>query len=192
LGGRGIRATGVETRTLQLFNFWLVAAVGIYVTALVDRTSGAMRSAVLVLVGCLGLVLAIGHVQRLADWATASKLQNEILAGAPLDALQRTPAHSIIVLINRPSVNRAPIFDSAWDLNAAVPWKYPRLAGRVFFAYDPENGVLRWDNGKLRYETGEPYETLSERLYVWRPAEPIFAEARRRFRVLPGVGVENF
>lgn len=192
LGGRGIQATGDATRTLQVFNFWLVAAVGVSLTALVDRASGATRIAVLVLVGCLGLTLAVGHVRRLAAWTTASRLQNEILAGAPLDALQKTPAHSTILLINRPAVSGAPIFDSTWDLNAAMPWKYPSLAGRVFFAYNPENGVLRWDNGNLRYETGEPYRTPCEHLYVWWPAKRIFDEARRRFRVLRGVGVESF
>jgi len=198
LGGRGIQATGGATRTLQVFNFWLVAAVGVLITALVERTSGARRTAALVVLGCLGVALAVGHLQRLADWTAAWKLQNEILAGAPLDALQKTPAHSTILLIDRPSVNGARIFDSVWDLNAAMPWKYSSLAGRVFFAYNPENGVLRWDTGlhgdtgKLRYETGEPYETPSEHLYVWRPAERSFAEARRPFRVVPGVGVENF
>lgn len=192
LGGRGIDATGESTRTLQVFNFWLVAAVGVSVTALLDRTSGAMRTAVLVLAGCLGLTLAVGHVERLAAWTTAAKLQNEILAAAPLYALQKTPAHSTILLIDRPAVNGAPVFDSVWDLNAAMPWKYPSLAGRVFFAYNPGNGVLRWDNGTLRYETGEPYEIPSEQLYIWWPAKGSFAEARHRFRVLPRVGVENF
>jgi hypothetical protein len=190
LGGRGIQATGGGTRTLQVFNFWLIVALGIAVVGLLDRCSRSMRAAVLAVLGCLGGLLIAGHLLRLSDWAAAWRLQHQILAEAPLDQLRATPANATVLMINRPGVHGAPIFDSVWDLNAAMPWKYPFLAGRVFFAYNPAGGALRWDGAILRYETSEPYATPSPRLYIWRPLERGFNQAHRPFRVLPNLAIE--
>lgn len=191
LGGRGIQATGMDTRTLEVFNFWLVVAVGICVSGLVEQVRGRMRMTVLVLLGCSGAALAAGHVLRLVDWATAWKLQKEILAEAPLTELRATPPHATILLVNRLSVNRATIFAAPWDLNAAMPWKYPFLEGRIFRVYNAKGGTLSWDGQKLVYQRGGESETASD-LYIWRPAQRVFEKAREPFRVRPSLQVEPF
>jgi hypothetical protein len=160
-----------------------------------------MRTTVLVLLGCAGAALAAGHVLRLVDWASAWKLQKEILAEAPVAELRATPPDATILYVNRTSVNRALIFDAPWDLNAAMPWKYPFLEGRVFFVYNPRRGTLSWDGHKLAYERGHMVETSGELiapaaeltdkdLYVWRPAQRSFDQARAPFRVLRNLEVE--
>jgi hypothetical protein len=139
LGGRGIQATGPATRTLFVFNFWFVVGVGISVVALLDHAGPSLRLAVLVILGGLGITLVAGHLLRRADWATAWTLETKILADAPVEALRKTPANARILYINRRTVHGAPIFTAPWDLNLAMPWKYPFLAGRVFLIRTKES-----------------------------------------------------
>lgn len=188
LGGRGIQATGMATRTLRVVNFWLVVLAGIGVIWLLGRAGRAMRAMTLAALWCLGATLATGHVARMEEWATAWKLQQKLLAEAPIGELRQTPEGATILLINRPTVNGAPIFTAPWDLNAAMPWKYPFLEGRVFRVYDPKGGTLSWDGRQLAYEGDLPAETASE-LYVWRPAQGSFRKASAPFRVLRNLEV---
>jgi len=185
LGGRGIQATGVGTRTLMLFNFWILIGAGILLGAFLDRASRSMRTAVLVLLAGLGATLAAGHLMRLADWAAAWRLETKVLAQAPVEELRKTPANARILFVNRPSVNGAPAFSVPWDLNYAMPWKYPFLGGRVFLVYSPGDGTLTWNGRTLAYPAG-PIATATD-LYVWKPAiEPAagsFSRVSAPFRV---------
>ena len=186
LGGRGIEGTGVATRTLMLFNFWILIGAGILLGAFLDCAGRSMRMAALVLLAGLGATLAAGHLLRLADWAAAWRLETKVLAQAPVDELRKTPANARILLVNQPSVNGAPAFSVAWDLNYAMPWKYPFLEGRVFLVFSPRDGTLTWDGRTLAYPGAAPIATATE-LYVWKPAmEPAagsFSRVSAPFRV---------
>ena len=190
LGGRGIDATGMSTRTLMLFNFWLVIAAGICVISLLERAGRSLRLAILATLASLGITLAAGHLLRLADWAEAWRLQTRILAEAPVDSLRQTPANARILFVNRPSVNGVPIFTAPWDLNSAMPYKYPFLKGRVFLVYRPKEGALTWDGQKLAYQGARPFETCPE-LYVWKPVERSLRKATGPIRVLRNLSVES-
>jgi hypothetical protein len=187
LGGRGIQATGMGTRTLVLFNFWLIIGVGICVVALQERAGRWMRITAFTLLAGLGVTLAIGHVLRRSDWAEAWRLETKVLAEAPVDPLRKTPANARILYINRLRVNGAPIFSTPWDLNTAMPWKYPFLSGRVFVVYEPRKGTLSWDGQNLAYDGDTPLKTTAD-LYVWRPAESSLRQVEAPFRLL---GVED-
>jgi len=183
LGGRGIQAFGLATRTLVIFNFWLVVMAGICLIWLLENATRTMRTTALIAMGCLGLTLAAGHVMRLADWATAWELQKQLLAAAPVEELRKTPASATILLINRTAVNRVPIFSTSWDLNGAMPWKYPFLSGRFFRVYAPSQGDLEWDGQRLVYPRGGESETASD-LYVWRAADGSVTRAVAPARVV--------
>ncbi len=190
LGGRGIQATGMATRTLFLFNFWFVAGAGISVPALLDRAGPSLRLTVLVILGGLGITLAAGHQLRRADWATAWALETKILADAPVEALRKTPANVRILYIHPRTVNGAPIFATPWDLNLAMPWKYPFLAGRVFVVFNPDQGSLTWDGRKLAYQGHAAVETAPD-LYIWRPAQASFQRAGGPFHVTRSFAIED-
>jgi hypothetical protein len=186
LGGRGIEETGVGTRTLMLFNFWILIGAGILLGAFLDRAGRSMRMAALVLLAGLGATLAAGHLWRLADWAAAWRLETKVLAQAPVEELRKTPANARILFVNRPSVNGAPAFSVGWDLSYAMPWKYPSLEGRVFLVYNPRDGTLTWDGRTLAYSRTGSIATATE-LYLWKPAiEPAagsFSRVSAPFRV---------
>ena len=183
LGGRGIQPTGMGTRTLIVFNFWLVIAVGICAAAFMDRAGRSMQVAALVMLGGLGITLVTGHLLRLAEWAAAWRLETKILADAPVDDLRKTPPNATILYVNRLSVYGAPIFAAPWDLNAAMPWKYPFLTGRIFLVYDSGEGTLTWGGRKLAYQGRASFQTPTD-LYVWIPMEARFFRAGGSFRIL--------
>jgi hypothetical protein len=87
-------------------------------------------------------------------------------------------------------VNGAPVFTAAWDLNSAMPWKYPSLQGRRFVVYNPYAGALAWDGSKLAYGRAHPLAETRD-VYVWQPAQRNFTRATGPFRILQDLTVET-
>jgi hypothetical protein len=181
LGGRGVAALGVDTRTLAIFNFWFVVGAAVVTESALARSRPRATAAITAVLIALGGTLGIAHVLRSEDWAAAWTLQNEILAEAPLAELKNTPADSTIVFVNPLYVNGAAVFTEAWDLKAAMPWKYPELEGRTFLVYRPHSGTLAWDGGQLAFSGQPPLATHD--IYLWQPARRSFARAAAAFTV---------
>jgi hypothetical protein len=87
-------------------------------------------------------------------------------------------------------VNGAPVFTAPWDLNSAMPWKYPVLQGRTFVVYNPYAGALEWDGSRLVYGQAHPIAETRD-VYLWLPAQHGFTRATRPFRIRPDLTVES-
>ena len=90
LAGRIVHATGVDTRSMGVFNFWLLVAGAVLTAFTMERLSGAPRLVFALALAGFGLCLAVGQVLRAGDWVTAWNLQKKILAEAPVSDLKRT------------------------------------------------------------------------------------------------------
>jgi hypothetical protein len=181
LGGRTVAPTGVETRTLMIFNFWLLTAFGVLVIFAMERLAPAPKLTFGVALAGLGLCLAIGHFHRAQDWAEAWNLQKKLLAETPVSELERTELNARIIILNQTSVNGAPIFGATWDINSALPWAYPFLRTREFVLYNPWQGPLKWDGKELSYadQSTEPAAAV----YVWRASDRRFWQPAGHFVV---------
>ena len=197
LAGRIVQATGVDTRSMGVFNFWLIVAGAVLTSFTMERLSGAARLVFAVALAGFGLCLAVGHVLRAADWVTASNLQKKILSEAPVSALKRTEPDAGIIFVNPRDVNGALVFAAEWDINNAIPWAYPflrqnfpqRLTAltlaevtadarkyarrRHIIVYNPFEGPMKWDGSHLSYVGKPPLETGAA-LYLWRPSDRSF------------------
>src|ERR1035438_1674229 len=80
LAGRVVMGTGVESRSLMVFNFWLVIAGAIVTTFVFERLAGMPKAVFAIALTGFGLCLGVGQVLRASDWATAWSLQKKILA----------------------------------------------------------------------------------------------------------------
>jgi hypothetical protein len=190
LGGRGIDATGVGTRTLLLLSFWFIVGAGVCTMTTFAHASRRARVGIQFILVALGSTLAIAHLLRLGEWATAWRLETKILAEAPLEDLRRTPTEAAILYINPVSVNGAPIFTALWDLGSAMCWKYPFLRGRIFVVYGPRDGIMTWDGERLAYGGRRPFLATAA-LYVWMPASGRFWRAHEPFRVRRDLTLED-
>lgn len=190
LGGRGVAATGVDTRTLLIFNYWFVLGAAVLSGSALARSGPRMRGALALVLAGLGGSLAFAHVLRSRDWAAAWNMETTILAEAPVADLRSTPPGATIVFAGPSYVNGAPVFTAAWDLNSAMPWKYPSLQGRRFVVYNPYAGALAWDGSKLAYGRAHPLAETRD-VYVWQPAQRNFTRATGPFRILQDLTVET-
>jgi hypothetical protein len=173
LAGRIVTATGIDTRSMGVFNFWLIIAAAVLTTFAMERLRGVLKLVLVVALVGFGLCLAVGQVLRAGDWVTAWSLQKKILAEAPVSDLKRTEQDARIILVNPREVNGAPIFAASWDINNAIPWAYPFLRGRRFIVYNPWEGPMKWNGSQLSY-AGQPALETTTVLYVWRPADLSF------------------
>jgi hypothetical protein len=173
LAGRNVTATGVETRSTMVFNFWLLIAAAILTSFALDHLSRVPKLVFICALAGFGLCLAVGQVLRASDWVTAWNLQKKILAEAPVSDLKRTEQDARIILVNPREVNGAPIFAASWDINHAIPWAYPFLRGRRFIVYNPWEGQMKWSGKELAY-AGQPALEKTDTLYVWRPSDQSF------------------
>jgi hypothetical protein len=173
LAGRIVSATGVDTRSMGVFNFWLIITGAVLTTFAMERLHGAPRVVLALALAGLGLCLAVGQVLRATDWVTAWNLQKKILAEAPIQDLKRTEPDARIILVNPREVNGAPVFVASWDINNAIAWAYPFLRSRRIIVYNPWEGPMKWNGSQLSY-AGQPPIDTSTALYLWRPSDRSF------------------
>lgn len=190
LGGRIVTATGVETRSMIVFNFWIVIAAAILTTFTVERLDRVPRLIFAFALAGLGLCLAAGQVLRAGDWATAWTLEERILAQAPIAELNRTEQDAQIVFLNPLDVNGAPIFAASWDINQAILLTYPVLRSRTFVIYSHWAGRMKWDGKQLSYEN-QPAFVTTDHVYLWRPSDGSFWRPTGPFVVNPDLTVRQ-
>jgi hypothetical protein len=207
VAGRTVAATGVDTRSLGVFNFWLLVAGAVLTAFTMERLSGAPRLAFALALAAFGLCLSVGQVLRASDWAIAWSLQKKILAETPISDLRRTEPDARIILVNPREVNGAPIFGASSDPNTAIPWAYPILresfppsitsspstvstpGKRLIIVYNPWEGPMKWDGHHLSYAGQPPRETTTA-LYLWRPSDRSFWRAAGPFVINQNLTIE--
>jgi hypothetical protein len=79
LGGRGVAATGVDTRTLLIFNYWFVLGAAVLSGSALARSGPRMRGALALVLAGLGGSLAFAHVLRSRAWAAAWNMETKRL-----------------------------------------------------------------------------------------------------------------
>jgi hypothetical protein len=172
LAGRTVAPTGVDTRSMGVFNFWLIVAGAVLTVFAIERLKGVARLIFSVALAGFGLCLAVGQVLRADDWATAWRLQKKILAEAPVSALKRTELNAAIILVNPREVNGAPVFAASWDINNAILWAYPSLRQR----YPQQPTALTLDEVKAEYwldayTADAPKHAQRRQIIVYNPWE---------------------
>jgi hypothetical protein len=181
LGGRPVTGIGVDTRSFLLVNFWFVLAgalaTSFCISRLAGRWLGALKTA-LIVGGC---ALAAGHLQRAFEWAEAWRLQQKILAEAPVLEMKNMEPDAVVLFVNTFDINGAPIFSAPWDINEAMPITHPTTRGHRFVVYNHWVGPLDWDGRQLAY-ANDVIET-PQNLYVWQPLKREFWKAIAPFRV---------
>jgi hypothetical protein len=173
LAGRVVLPTGVDTRSMMVFNFWILIAAAILTIFVMDHLSRVPKLAFTCALAGFGLCLAVGQVLRASDWVTAWSLQNKVLTEAPVSDLKRTAQDARIILLNPREVNGAPIFSVGGDIHYAIAWAYPFLRSRRFIVYNPWEGRMKWSGSQLSYE-GQPALETTAAIYLWRPSDQSF------------------
>lgn len=188
LAGRRVAGTGVDSRPLMVFNFWLIIAATTLVAFAMERLRGAPKVVFSCALAGLGICLAVGQVLRASDWVTAWDLQKKILAEAPISEMKRTEKDARIVLVNPMDVNGAPVFAAEWDINNAIAWAYPFLQSRRFIVYNKWVGQMKWDGSQLSYVGQPPLATTA--VYLWRPLDMTFWRPSGPFVINQNLSVE--
>ena len=185
LGGRQITGVGVDARAFLLLNFWLVIAVALALTycwTYYSAHRGRWQTPVLGLAFLLaGLALLVGHLQRALDWSEGWRIEQKILAEAPIPEMKKMEPDAAVLVLKPFEFHGVPTLTQSWDVNAAMWNTHPAVFPHHFEVYNPWGGPLRWDGNRLWY----PASTLwvARNLYVWRPMEREFYKMTVPFRV---------
>ena len=182
LGGRVSAGLGVDNRNVVLVSFWLVLLAGITALTVLKVANPWERKVLATMAFTCGMVLGIAHTIRTVDWATAWTLQRRILQSAPVKQLQTTEAGATVIMINRLTVNEAPIFSAPWDINRALPLTYPVLENHPITICSHWQGAMDWDGERIMYAGQAPIATTHD-VYLWIPADQIFRRALRPLRI---------
>ncbi len=184
LGGRPLRGVGVEARGFLLADFWFVLAAGIVTSYCWKFAAGWRSTALRITLVIAAAALMVGHLQRAFDWATAWRLQEKLLAEAPVPEMRKMEAGAAVLVIKPYMFHDVPTFSAPWDINAAMLLTHPATAGHEFVVYNPWLGPLKWSGRQLAYSSvAATAATTIANLYIWRPVEREFFKAPEYLRV---------
>ena len=175
LGGRPVTGVGVDARSFLVFNFWLVLAAMLAIAFCWARATRRQSKWLIAAASTTALALLVGHLQRAFDWSDAWHVQQQILAEAPIDEMKKMEPQAAVLLVKPFDLNGVPTFSSTWDINAAMPFAHPAVAGHEFIIYNHWLGPLSWNDGHLAYASLALSPVAN--LYVWRPLEHEFWKA---------------
>jgi hypothetical protein len=173
--GYGLASIGLASRTL--FAASLSLTVGFFALLCPAFLPGARftKAGLLSASAGLVLVLALAEQYRVQEWACAWREELRILQTAPLEEIKRLPARAAILFTGPSDYRGVPIFDSQWDLTAAVASRTPLKENRrpyqaLHTIYTAGEFTWTWDGATLsksregRLEAAFP----APQLYLWR------------------------
>ena len=181
LGGRPIAGLGVDARGFLLADFWFVLGGGIATAYCWKLADGWRLIALRIIVVIAATALMGGHLQRAFDWATGWRLQQQLLAEAPVPEMKKMEPGAAVLLVKPFSFHGVPTLNAPWDINAAMSLTHPATAGHEFIVYNPWLGPLKWSGGQLAYSSLVVSKLAP--LYIWRPFEHEFFKAPEYLRV---------
>ena len=181
LGGRPLTGLGVEARGFLLADFWFVLGAGIATAYCWKLADGWRSSALRIVFVITAAALMGGHLQRAFDWATGWRLQEQLLAEAPVPEMKKMEAGAAVLLVKPFNFHGVPTFSAPWDINTGMSLTHPATVGHEFIVYNPWLGPLKWSGGQLAYPSLVVINLAH--LYIWRPYEREFFKAPGYLRV---------
>ncbi len=131
LGGRPLDGLGVDARGFLLADFWFVLGAGIATAYCWKLANGWRSTALRIIVVIAAVALMGGHLQRAFDWATGWRLEEKILAEAPVPEMKKMEAGAAVLLVKRFNFHGVPTFSAPWDINAAMSLTHPATVGNA-------------------------------------------------------------
>jgi hypothetical protein len=174
--GYGLTSTGLQSRTTMSVCVWLACLVPLLVAVSV-RTPKSLRVLICVLLSIGMSYRAYWNFQLMGYWAGSWRLQQSVLADVPVADLRRSSPGSVVLFCGPQTYEGVTVFESTWDLNSAVHFRYPDFDSRFFYPARSD-WVTKWDGTYLetRAGAGRVYEKHVNEVWVWnhdlRHAEP--------------------
>ena len=153
LGGRPLNGLGVDARGFLLADFWFVLGAGIATAYCWKLADGWRSTALRIIVVIAAAALMGGHLQRAFDWATGWRLEQQLLAEAPVQEMKKMEAGAAVLLVKPFNFHGVPTLSAPWDINAAMSLTHPATAGHEFIVYNPWLGSIKWSGGQLAYSS---------------------------------------
>jgi hypothetical protein len=181
-----LKGLGLGSRTTTGVSLWLTAmlAVGL---ASVPRALRYPRAAYVLVLASL---LAVCTQARIRDWSAAWKLEQEILARAPVADLADAQPGAVVLFFGPYKQHGVRVFGATWNLNRAVEYTYPALR-HLRFCEAREDRLTTWDGRRFeqRLRTADndyPRRTVwnqfeAPELWIWEYAAAGAYRARQPF-----------
>jgi hypothetical protein len=174
--GYGLASLGVGSRTFYAASVSFTITFFALLCSVFLAGARAAKLSLAFSAGALVVVLALAQHNRVNEWAYAWREELHILEHAPLDQIASLPAQADILYAGPSEYRGMLIFDTKWDLTAAVDSRIPRKENRRPFEglhtiYCAGNhSRWAWDGATLsETRSGQLVQTSrAPQLYLWR------------------------
>jgi hypothetical protein len=164
-GRYSFETRGVFSRTTLALSFWLVIGFAVAHCLL---SSIWKKIAIGATCGIVAL-LAVSQFFRVNEWAHVWRIQQQILAAAPLTELLKTDSNAVILYDGPFEHAGVVVFGASWDITPAMNHTHPELTRdgvRLQFTPNRRDWVTVWD-GQALLQTNPTLVFRVEPSEVW-------------------------
>ena len=145
--GYGVSGLGPESRTTQVFSFWLAVAWTVTLSAAVTAHRGLRYGCTGVAVASIGLLAIAGYL-RGRVWSEVWDIQRATLARVAVSELEQARDGAAVLLIGPHRHKRVTTFPYHWVVSGAMHYTYPSLSHLTFYPAR-EDWQTRWDGQRV-------------------------------------------
>lgn len=145
--GYGVSGLGPESRTTQVFSFWLAIAWTVTLSAVLSANRGLRYSYTGVAVASIGLLAIAGYL-RGRVWSEVWDIQRATLARVAVSELEQAREGAAVLLIGPHRHERVTTFPYHWVVSGAMHYTYPSLSHLTFYPAR-EDWQTRWDGRRV-------------------------------------------
>ncbi len=179
---------GLASRVTLSLSFWLILML-IPASLIIINSRLFLRRAGLI-VAISGLLFMSGATTiQLQSWIKSWDIQQDILASAPLNKMQKIKANSFVLLEGYPQYYQGVIvFENEWDINSAMNYSYALPSNTRFIPLKKEL-VISWD-GQTLQQISPNYWKFSyegDEVWIWNYQNQSFRKVTPPARVIGSV-----
>lgn len=167
-GGYSFETRGVFSRTTVALSFWLVTG---FALALHLQKGLPPSGNIAVFVTVAGILVSLGVAQqrRLGEWAEVWRMQQQVLAAAPVREFLAADKRAVILYEGPFEHAGIVVFGASWDITPAMNHTHPQLirdGGSLQFTPNRHDWLTTWD-GKVLLQTNPTLVFRAEPSEVW-------------------------
>lgn len=185
MAGYSVTGRGLLSRTTMSLNVWLAIAVCAILGVLMTQPRWLARPAVAWALG-LGVLLFTAQLGRVQEWAASWAIGQRVLNNVPIADLEDSEPDAFILYVVPEGTSDVAVFGAAWDLDAAMKYRYPQLGSRHFRPTVPF-WTNEWDGQTYTQACGVywSYGVRCREMWLWDPLKGVMSLVLPPFRYPP-------
>ncbi len=184
IAGYAMLGVGLESRVTLSLSYWMTLML--VPIALIVLNSRQYINKVGVMVALSGLLCMGGATtMQLQSWIKSWDIQQEIIASAPLNEIQKAKSNAFIVLKNYPpDYKGVTIFKAEYDIGSAMKYSHS-LPSTLRFLLQNEPLITTWDGQAIQQSSPGHWNLTydADEVWLWNFQNRSFRKANPPFQI---------